>query len=79
MKRISVFYPLELLFVVSAHRACRNCRNSIQLGLRKCVWNMSEILPAAEQLSIHKFIRTLSSHFKNASRLINKLPNRPCD
>lgn len=78
MKLNSVFYPLELLFIVSAHRACMNCRNSIQLGLRKCA-NMSEILPAAEQLSIHKFIRTLSSHFKNASRLINKLPNRPFD
>lgn len=75
----SVFCPLELLLIVSAHRVHVNCRNSIQLGLRECVWNMSEMLPAAEQLSIHRFIRTLSSHFKNASGLINKLPDRPCD
>lgn len=31
-----------------------------------CVWNMCDVLPADEQLSIHKIIQTLSSPFKNA-------------
>lgn len=65
-KHVSTFYPLELLFIASAHQARPSCGNSIQLRLRKCAWNTCDMLPAVEQLSIHEIIQTLSSHFKYA-------------
>lgn len=75
MKLNSVFYPLELLFKPRHTKHAWTAGTRFSCGSESvcmCVWNMSEMLPAVEQLSILKFVRTLSSHFKNAPRLINK-------